>query len=151
MRKPRGVDDIPEHCLRRHGLCCSQCRRRQLPPSCLFDGRHVYLRSVLLLVVALRQTRPGSVTITHVCRKLGVARHTVRRWCRRFAEQFPVSATWQLLRGRVGAVVSDRRLPCDVFEWLGGGGSWTVRLLIEVSAFFGTGIVPDVVGVDEGW
>ncbi len=149
IRKPRGADDIPDQCLTRHGLCCGHCRRRQLPASCLFDGRRIYLRPVLLLVVALRQARPESITIARVCKMLGVARHTVRRWCRYFADVFPSSGTWLRLRGKVGAQVSDDRLPADVMDWL-SRGRLTARTLARVTVFLARGTVPDVSEVAEG-
>jgi hypothetical protein len=65
-RKPRGgPPGIPEQYLIRHSLCCSQadCRRRSLPPSCLFMGRRVYWGCVILVVMALRQNRAGSANI----------------------------------------------------------------------------------------
>jgi transposase-like protein len=105
----------------------------------LFDGRRVYLRSVLLLVVALRQTRPRSVTVGMVCRQLGVARHTVRRWATHFSLVFARSSGWQTLRGRVGAQVRDTELPADVFTWLSGGAETTAEILARVTTFFATG------------
>ena len=150
-RKPRGAPaDISDECLVRHGLCCGHCRRRTLPSSCLYDGRRVYWRSVVLLVVALRQTRPGSVSIGMVCRRLGVSRQTVRRWSRYFLEIFPTTPTWQTLRGRVGAQVHDGQLPSDVMRLFGPDMRFTAHVLVRSAVFFATGIAPLLFEIAEG-
>ena len=55
-RKPRGgPENIPDEYLVRQSLCCGRpdCRRRTLPPSCLFMGRRVYWGCVILVVMTL--------------------------------------------------------------------------------------------------
>ena len=55
-RKPGGLPPgFPSCDLRRLSLCCSRCRKRLLPPSCLFLGRWVYLGAIVLLHAALVQ------------------------------------------------------------------------------------------------
>jgi len=113
-RKPRGVpDDLPEEYMIRQSLCCSRedCRRRVLPPSCLFMGRRVYWAGVIVVIMALRQNRPeGSSTICLV-RRFGISRKTLFRWIVYFRDVFPLSAHWQRLRGRVGAWFQGQALP----------------------------------------
>jgi hypothetical protein len=120
LRKPRGeAVALPEEYAVRHGLCCGTCRRRVSPPSCLFMGRRVYWGWAVLLATAARRRR-GGAEAEEVRRHLGVSRRTLLRWLRWFAELFPRSAQWQLLRGLVSAAVRDDELP---WSWL----SWTAR------------------------
>ena len=81
-RKPRGGPaHIPaEYCVRL-SLCCIRkgCRRRVLPPSCLFLGRKVYWQAVIVIIATLRQGNPGSHSINMLARKFGVSRRTVVR------------------------------------------------------------------------
>src|SRR5262245_21501768 len=59
QRKPRGalVAGAGEAFTRRHSLCCGRrgCRRRALPPSVRFLGRHVYLEVVVVLAMVFVQ------------------------------------------------------------------------------------------------
>ena len=113
-RKPRGgPDDLPDEVVVRLGLCCGRpgCRRRTLPPSCLFLGRKVYWGSVVLVVLALRQRRPGGYTARKLRELFGVSYSTLLRWMAFFREAFPVSAGWRRLRGLVAAAVADSELP----------------------------------------
>jgi len=113
-RKPRGEpDDIPEDCLLRLSLCCGRegCRRRSLPPSTRFMGRRVYWGCVILVVMTLRQNRPDGVSVKKLKRLLGVTRKTLKRWATYFRDEFPSSAQWQRLRGRVSSSVRDSELP----------------------------------------
>ena len=61
QRKPRGgPDTLAEKISVRLSFCCAkeECRRRTLPPSVLFMDRKVYFRSVILIVLTLRQNKP---------------------------------------------------------------------------------------------
>lgn len=152
-RKPRGaLGSLPAACLRRHGLCCGHCRRRTLPASCLFDGRRVYLRAAMLLVVALRQTRPGSWSMGHIARRLGVTTRTIARWQRHFAEAFAGSSAWQRLRGHIGAQVRDGHLPADLLRLLAGpeGDMLGDDVLARACRLLATGAAPPTVGICEG-
>jgi hypothetical protein len=118
-RKPRGGPaGIPEHCSRRLGLCCGRdgCRHRVLPPSCLFLGRTVYWAAIVLVVVAARQRRPGSVSAATLRRTFGVSWETVKRWMSFFADVFPRSEPWRLRRGLVPATVRNDELPAALLE-----------------------------------
>lgn len=119
VRKPRGGPvTIPEEYEVRQSLCCSRagCRKRRLPPSCLFWGRRVYWGPVLILVVTLRQQQPESHSANRLRQRFGVSRQTLVRWMAYFREVFPSSSWWQRLRGRVSPVVRHDRLPSSLLE-----------------------------------
>lgn len=119
-RKPRGgPEDLPEGYMTRQSLCCCQesCRRRTLPPSCLFMGRRVYWGSVILVVMTLRQKRPKGASTIKLMRMFGISRKTLFRWIAYFRDNFPVSAQWQRLRGRVNPSVRDSELPGGLLEY----------------------------------
>ena len=127
LRKPRGgPSGLPEEVCRRLSLCCDRegCRRRVLPPSCLFLGRKVYWGAIVLVVVAAKQRRPGSVTAAKLKSLFEVSRETVKRWLAFFAEVFPKSKVWKRCRGSVGADVSNDDLPAGLIELFirGSGG-----------------------------
>ena len=49
-RDPAGsFVSLPDEFRMRQGLCCGHCRRRQLPPSCLFMGRYGAYRCAILV------------------------------------------------------------------------------------------------------
>jgi hypothetical protein len=116
-RKPRGGPiEVPEEYCHRLGLCCGWCRKRVLPPSCLFWGRRVYWGAVVILVTAaVRGLEKRSAS--ELCRHFGGSRRTIRRWVRYFETAFPSGGRWQWLRGRVAAVVRDDDLPGSLLEW----------------------------------
>lgn len=118
-RKPRGgPTTIPEEYLIRESLCCGRegCRKRTLPPSCLFMGRRVYWGCVMLVVMALRQKRPQGASARRLQTIFEIPRSTLARWFAYFKEEFPMSAKWQGLRGRVISRVEDDRLPTSLLE-----------------------------------
>jgi len=119
VRKPRGgPEGIAEDVCVRLSLCCGRegCRRRTLPPSCLFLGRKVYWGAIVLVVVALRQQRRQSFSAARLRSLFGVSWETVRRWMGFFAEVFPVSGLWRRVRGLVPVTVRDEELPAALLE-----------------------------------
>ncbi|NTV35248.1 MAG: hypothetical protein HGA74_07480 [Deltaproteobacteria bacterium] len=119
VRKPRGgPPTIPEAYLIRESLCCGRegCRKRTLPPSCLFMGRRVYWGCVILVVMALRQKRPRGASARKLQTIFEISRSTLARWFAYFKEAFPRSAKWQQLRGRVICGVENDRLPASLLE-----------------------------------
>jgi hypothetical protein len=119
VRKPRGgPPTIPEEYLIRESLCCGRegCRKRTLPPSCLFMGRKVYWGCVILVVMALRQKRPEGASTRKLQAIFEISRSTLARWFAYFKEEFPMSARWQRLRGRVISRVENDRLPTSLLE-----------------------------------
>lgn len=120
LRKPRGGHpQIPEEWCVRQSLCCGRegCRRRSPPPSCLFMGRRVYWRCVILVVAALRQRRPDGISAGKLSRMFSISRKTLIRWFSYFREYFPASALWQRVRGRLGAQVIDSELPGSLLDY----------------------------------
>lgn len=110
IRKPRGSPvEIPEQYCKRQSLCCAKegCRSRTLPPSCLFMGRRVYWGAIILLVVGLRQGRQEGFTARKIQKQYGVTVNTLRRWMRYFREEFPQTAVWKGLRGRLVSSIHD--------------------------------------------
>jgi len=99
--------------LTRQSLCCSRqgCRRRVLPPSCIFFGRYRYWSGAILIITALRQIRPKSYSIDKLMKLFTVSRSTIYRWAKWFREIFPTTDKWKTLRGRISAEVSSDQLP----------------------------------------
>ena len=84
-RKPRGgPDTLPDHISIRLSFCCGKenCRRRTLPSSTLFMDRHVYFKSVILIVLTLRQNCPRKNSKARLVRMFGISRKTINR-CKR--------------------------------------------------------------------
>ncbi len=118
-RKPRGgPEDLPdEYCLRQSLCCgCDGCRRRCLPPSCLFMGRRVYFCAIIVVVMALRQNRPGGASTDELKDMFGISKKTLLRWITYFREEFPLSTTWQQLRGRIHSSVNNNGLPGNLLS-----------------------------------
>jgi hypothetical protein len=103
-RKPRGGPaGLPEELSVRFSLCCGRegCRSRVLPKSVLFDGRRVYWRVVILVVIALREQRPYGVTMDRLKAALGVDAKTVRRWQGWYRARLSPSGEWKGLGSRI--------------------------------------------------
>jgi hypothetical protein len=118
-RKPRGgPEKIPEEYLWRFSLCCGRedCRRRVLPPSCLFMGRRVYWQAVILVVMTLRQSRADGIGANRLMRMFSIPRKTIVRWIGYFRDEFAASREWLRLRGRVDATVGNGNLPGGLVE-----------------------------------
>lgn len=119
-RKPRGMPELhDEHCTR-WGLCCRNCRKRVLPRSVLFFGRHVYSKPVLLLIVAARQRRLHATSIEALRGMFGVSRLTIGRWLQVFLTRLPASSAWQQIRGCVDPTVRDQDVPALLLDFLLG-------------------------------
>lgn len=117
FRKPRGgPDDLPDEYLVRFSLCCGRenCRRRTIPPSCRFNGRRVYWHAVMLVAMALRQGGSAGKTAEKFRKFFRMTRNTVARWITWYREAFPLTATWQRIRGLVSPAVRNDNLPADL-------------------------------------
>lgn len=117
-RQPRGgPDDIPDEYLIRFSLCCGNCRRRTLPPSCLFMGRRVYWGVVILVVLAFRQNNPDCASARKIQEIFGISRETLKRWIDYYQDVFPHTSKWQRLRSRVISTVSNSELPGGLLKY----------------------------------
>lgn len=141
QRKPRGGPDAADKYATRLGLCCGDCRRRQLPPSTLFFGRRVYWGVAVVVVMGLRQATPRW-SLRRLRRLLGVSRQTTKRWAEWFATVFPRGPRWTVLRARLAQPLDETRLPTALVECYG-------RRLEPMSAvvaclrFLAVGVRPD--------
>jgi len=143
-----GPDGLADQLCVRHSLCCDECRRRTLPPSCLFFGRRVYWGAVVVLVCALRQGRGGSVSVRRLQELFDVHHSTVWRWMQYFREYFPETPVWQRLKGRLRADVDADELPGAILELLVGKYGPSIealkRLMVLISAPHFAGSVMDI-------
>jgi hypothetical protein len=99
-RQPDGGSiPLPPQYRIRLSLCCGQegCRRRVLPPSCLFLGRRVYVACIVLVAVALQQN--SIRTAQQVETVLGVPVRTLRRWMSWFRNEYLKTRQWLLRQG----------------------------------------------------
>lgn len=120
MRQPRGGPaGLPAEYSLRRSLCCGRdgCRRRSMPDSCLFMGRRVYWRCVVLVATALMQRRCESQSIGQLSRLLRISRKTIVRWFDYFTEVFGNSSEWLRIRGLLPATVSNDALPVNFLEY----------------------------------
>ena len=143
-RKPRGgPDTLPEQFSVRMSLCCGTdgCRRRLLPPSCLFIGPKVYWSAIILVVVALRQRRPNSFSAAKLRALFDVSWETVRRWMSWFAETFPKTDLWRRRRGLVPPTVGNDELPAALIEHFERGGGDLGAAVVGCLEFLATGRV----------
>jgi len=142
LRKPRGgPKNLPEEYQKRFSLCCGreECRRRVLPPSCLFLGRKVYWQAVILVTMALRQRRTQGSSVNRLMRMFSIPRKTIVRWLHYFRSAFPVSASWQRLRGRVHAAIGDHGLPGNLVDHFLDHSSDTSTGLVACLQFLAAG------------
>ncbi len=116
-RKPRGLPaDLDPLFSIRYSLCCRSdgCRRRVMPQSVRFFGRHVYLMFFILL------TSSASTTLfSELSRAMGVSRQTLRRWQRFWLERFPQSPLWKRLQGRFSPPPAAASLPRELVKQAG--------------------------------
>jgi len=135
QRKPRGESiKIPDEYCQRLDLCCGWCRKRALPPSCLFFGRRVYWGVVVILVTGAVQGLEKR-SIAELCKRFGVSRRTIKRWVSYFESTFPTSSQWQRLRGKVIATVSDDDLPRSLLRWYADTGLPGLEIVVRCLSF----------------
>ncbi len=68
------------------------------------------------MVMTLHQQRPNGMSATKLTRMFSVPRKTILRWISYFRDEFPASAQWKRIRGRVIATVTDKDLPGALVE-----------------------------------
>jgi hypothetical protein len=72
---------------------------------------------VILVVMALRQNRVNSASISKLEQMFDISRQTICRWIEYFREHFPSSAQWQRIRGRISSRVKDSELPAALLQY----------------------------------
>jgi len=116
QRKPRGaLYQFPQSYAIRHSYCCSVCRKRSLPPSCLFFGRRIYFGCFILFATAILQGLT-SQSMMSLCTMLQISKRTLRRWLLFFKEAFPKSIQWQRLRGLLPPAVAASPMPLGLLQ-----------------------------------
>lgn len=139
---------IPDECLMRQSLCCGRegCRRRTLPPSCIYLGRWFYWAGIILVVMALRQGMPEGWSARQLRQQFGISRKTLIRWMVYFRDVFPSSVRWQTLRGLVSSAVRDSELPGGLLEYFLQQSESAERGLTECLRFLASGLSIPAVG-----
>lgn len=129
-RKARGLpEEADPYFATRVGLCCARegCRRRCLPPSVRFLGRHVY--AAVAIVEALL------VSAVSQCWQV---RRRLRRWSGWWRSTWWPSAAGQAAAGWVAGGLDPDALPRSLHEALGGlAGRARVLRTLELASGFG--------------
>ena len=126
-RKPR---DCPQAVRAEHNtrlsFCCAVCRRRVTPQSVRFLARRVYLALTVVLVSA----RPAGPTPAAAAlgAALGVTRHTLARWRRRWVQRFPGTGLWRVACAQFMPPVLQSTLPGGLIERFGDSAQALMRL-----------------------
>lgn len=118
-RKPWGAPpNIPDSQKIRQSLCCSKegCRKRRLPPSCIYMGRKKYWSAVIIVVMALRQNSHHRTSCVKLMRLFNISYKTILRWRDWFRDIFPTTSQWHRLRGRVSALIDSSQLPASLLD-----------------------------------
>ncbi len=118
-RQPWGAPkNTPDEEKIRQSLCCGRegCRKRKLPPSCTYFGRKKYWSGIIVVLMALRQNRCSDAA-GKVMRMFNISYNTILRWRQWFRNEFPTSAQWIKIRGRISASVSCSRLPAGLLDY----------------------------------
>lgn len=119
-RQPWGAPkDIADEQMIRQSLCCARqgCRKRTLPPSCLYFGRKKYWSAVILVVMALRQNKHQRAICIKLMRLFAISYKTILRWRDWFRDIFPTTRQWIRLRGRVSASIDSSLLPAGLLDY----------------------------------
>ncbi len=90
--------------------------------------------------MALRQNRPNGASTIKLMRMFGISRKTLFRWIDYFREEFPISAQWQRLRGRVHASVRNSELPGGLLHYFIRYADSAEEGLVRCLRFLATGV-----------
>jgi hypothetical protein len=134
---PGGISEY----LIRMSLCCGWegCRRRTLPPSCIYMGRRFYWAGIILVVMALRQRRADGWSARQIMERFRISRKTLLRWTAYFRDVFSSSAQWQRLRGRISSTVRDSELPGGLLYYFLQQSKSAEKGIIECLRFLAKG------------
>jgi hypothetical protein len=139
-RKARGLDEEAERQGRydlRLSLCCSRegCRRRTTPPSVRFLGRHVFVGTLVLLVM-----RSGSCPIPPTPLP---ARQTRRRWRAFWQERLLASALFiEMVACRMSSALDPAEMPDALLDKFAGDLADRVFAVLRLLAPWTTLSVP---------
>jgi DNA-directed RNA polymerase subunit RPC12/RpoP len=124
-RKPRGGPDWTT----RYSFDCSQCRRRNTPPSVRFLGRRVYIGVVVVLVTAMTHgVNPRRVEVLR--RELKIDERTLKRWREWWLTTFVEGPFWKAARARFMPQLQASLLPLSLVDTFDAGGcAGMVKLL----------------------
>lgn len=153
LRKPRGGPErIPVEYSIRLGLCCGKkgCRRRILPPSTLFLGRHVYWAGVILLVTTLQQQRTEGYSAAKIMKTYQITPRTLKRWMAFFLEELPKSPVWKQARGFISPRVREADLPSSLVSYFVKAILDKEKAIARCLLLLATGQVRDFVTEIEG-
>jgi hypothetical protein len=90
--------------------------------------------------MALRQNRPAGASIGSLKRRFGISHKTICRWIAYFRDEFPSSAQWQRLRGRVCCSVDNSELPGGLVVYFLQHAESPESGVVECLLFLATGI-----------
>lgn len=101
MRKPRGLDGLPDNFSLRFSFCCSRdgCRKRAPPQSIRFLGRIVYWSVHMVLISAMLNGR--NPEIKKIMSEFNIDIKTLNRWRYWWKVFFPTTKFWKKLKGEI--------------------------------------------------
>ncbi len=67
--------------------------------------------------MTFRENRLGGASARKLRELFGITRNTLKRWAEYFRDEFPVSAQWRRLRGRIVACITDDLLPGSLVSY----------------------------------
>ena len=99
MRKPRGLENLPDDYSVRFSFCCARegCRKRALPESIRFFGRVVYWSVHMVLISAMLNGRTAE--LEKIMSEFNVDTKTLKRWRQWWKDFFPTTKFWKKLKG----------------------------------------------------
>lgn len=101
QRKPRGHScRVPADFTTRFSFCCSECRKRETPPSVRFLGRKIYLGAAILLTSALLGRKLPAKKLARLRAVVGADRRTLMKWKEWWATDFSTSEFWKITYAR---------------------------------------------------
>lgn len=117
QRKPKNAETLfGNEVVWRQSLCCGRegCRKRTLPPSCIFQGARWYAKAIILVAVALKSL--DNRTAEEVEEMLGVPTRTLREWIGYFRGEYLKTRDWLVRRLRLNAAVRNDHAVADVLR-----------------------------------
>jgi len=125
----------------RQSLCCGRegCRKRLLPPSCIYMGRKKYWSGVIVIVTALRQNKSKSPDVIKLMRMFNISYKTVLSWRDWFRDIFPSTPQWKRLRGRISPHICSHQLPGNLLDYFIQSKGSAEAGLIGCLQFFASG------------